>query len=107
MARPPKYTLEYAPEVYEHMGFIQAKHHRVIAAAIEQQLSNTPEVLTRNRKPLKKAAEFGATWELRIGPNNSFRVFYEVDRDESIVTILAIGVKDGNRLLIGRKEFEL
>lgn len=89
------------------MGFIQAKHHRVIAAAMEQQLSNTPEVLTRNRKPLKKAAEFGATWQLRFGPDNSFRVFYEVDRAERVVTILAIGVKKGNRLGIGGKEFEL
>ena len=107
MARPPKYTLKYAPEVYHHMEFIQTKHHRLIAAAIKQQLSYTPEVRTRNRKPLKEAAEFGATWEVRFGPSNSFRVFYEVDRDGRVVTILAIGVKEGNRLLIGGKEFEL
>lgn len=107
MARPPKYTLKYAPEVYQHMEFIQTKHHRLIAAAIKQQLSHTPEVITRNRKPLKEPAEFGATWEVRFGPSNSFRVFYEVDRDGRVVTILAIGVKEGNRLLIGGKEFEL
>lgn len=107
MARQPKYTLKYAPEVYDHMDYIETKHHRLIAAAIKQQLSHTPEVRTRNRKPLKEAAEFDATWELRFGPHNSFRVFYEVDRDEAVVTILAIGVKEGNRLFIGGKEFEL
>lgn len=107
MARSPKHTLKYAPEVYQHMEFIQTKHHRLISAAIKQQLSYTPEVRTRNRKPLKEPAELRATWELRFGPHNSFRVFYEVDRDEAIVTILAIGVKEGNRLFIGGKEFEL
>lgn len=107
MARPPKYTLKYAPEVYHHMEFIQTKHHRLISTTVKQQLSQTPEARTRNRKPLKEAAEFDATWELRFGPSNSFRVFYEVDRDGRVVTILAIGVKEGNRLLIGGKEFEL
>jgi|SRR6185369_206034 len=107
MARLPKYKLTYALEVYDHMDYIENKHHRLIATAIKQQLSYTPEVRTRNRKPLKEAAEFGATWELRVGPSNSFRVFYEIDRDRRVVTILAIGVKEGNRLLIGGKEFEL
>ena len=107
MARLPKYTLKYAPEVYDHMDYIETKHHRLIAASIKQQLSHTPEVRTRNRKPLKEPAEFGATWELRFGPSNSFRAFYEVDRDEASVTILAIGIKEGNRLFIGGKEFEL
>jgi len=107
MARLPKYTLTYAPEVYDHMLFIPTNHHRLTSAAIKQQLSYTPEVRTRNRKPLKEPVEFGATWELRFGPSNSFRVFYEVDRDDRVVTILAIGVKEGNRLFIGGKEFEL
>jgi mRNA-degrading endonuclease RelE of RelBE toxin-antitoxin system len=107
MARPPNYTIKYAPEIYEHLDFIQRRHYRLIAATIKQQLSHTPETKTRNRKPLKEHAVFGATWELRFGPSNTFRVFYEVDRAEAAVTILAIGVKEGNRLLIGGKEFEL
>jgi hypothetical protein len=53
MARPPDYTLKYAPEIYEHMDFIQRKHYRLIAATIKQQLSHTPETRTRNRKPSK------------------------------------------------------
>jgi mRNA-degrading endonuclease RelE of RelBE toxin-antitoxin system len=46
-----------------------------------------------------------ATWELRIGPANRFRVFYRVD--EQRVRVLAIGVKSRQRLWIGGKEFHL
>ena len=48
--------------------------------------------------------EFGADWELRLGPDNCFRVFYRVDTAAREVDILAIGVKDGNRLFIGGEE---
>ncbi len=50
--------------------------------------------------------DFGADWELRLGPNNCFRVFYQVKNDDHEVHVLAIGVKDRNRLFIGGKEFE-
>jgi mRNA-degrading endonuclease RelE of RelBE toxin-antitoxin system len=63
--------------------------------------------VTRNRKPLEGPASFGATWELRFGPKNSFRVFYNVIDEEKIVSVLAIGVKEGNQLFIGGQEFEL
>jgi mRNA-degrading endonuclease RelE of RelBE toxin-antitoxin system len=49
----------------------------------------------------------GATWELRFGPHNHFRVFYEVSREEQAVCVLAIGVKERNNLFIGGEEFEL
>ena len=60
-----------------------------------------------NRKPLEEPASFGATWELRFGPKNSFRVFYDVNHEEKAVSVLAIGVKEGSRLFIGGQEFEL
>ena len=41
-----------------------------------------------------------------VGPNNRFRVFYEVDVAERVVWVLAIGVKEGSRLLISGEEFE-
>jgi hypothetical protein len=37
---------------------------------------------------------------------NRFRVFYDVNVAEQQVLVLAIGVKEGNRLLIGGKEFQ-
>jgi prevent-host-death family protein len=43
-------------------------------------------------KPVKTPAPFSATWELRCGPKNQFRAFYDVNQPPGIVTILAIGV---------------
>ena len=38
-------------------------------------------------------------------PDNRFRVFYQVNADNREVRVLAVGVKDRNRLLIGGEEF--
>ena len=107
MARRSKFTISYAPETYKHLDWIESKYHRLVATTIEEQLSHMPATKTRNRKPLEEPAALGATWELRFGPKNSFRVFYDVNHEEKIVSVLAIGVKEGNQLLIGGQEFEL
>lgn len=86
---------------------IERKYHHLIQKAIDEQLSYTPQKETRNRKPLDPPAELGATWELRCGPQNRFRIFYEVDIFEKAVWILGIGVKEGNRVLLGGEEIEL
>jgi len=107
MARRPKFTLEFAPETVDHLDAIERKYQRLIEKTIDEQLSYTPERETRNRKPLERPTSFGATWELRFGANNRFRVFYEVDTAEQIVEILAIGVKEGDRLFVGGKEIQI
>lgn len=107
MARRSKFTISYAPETYKHLDWIESKYHRLVATKIEEQLSHTPARETRNRKPLEEPAALGATWELRFGPKNSFRVFYDVNHEEKIVSVLAIGVKEGNQLFVGGQEFEL
>ena len=106
MRRRSKYSLVYAREVYEHIDIIERRYHRLIEKTIEEQLTLRPDRQTRNRKPLEELpGPFGSTWELRFGPHNRFRVFYEVAVEDGAVWILAIGVKDGNRLLVGGKEF--
>ena len=65
-----------------------------------------PGTPTRNRKGLETPAPFDATWELRFGSDNRFRVLYEIDEVTSTVNVLAIGIKDRNRLLIGGEEFK-
>ena len=107
MPRQARFRLIFAPETIEHLDAIELKYHRLIARTIDKQLSLTPESQARNRKPLEPPAPYEATWELRFGPGNRFRVFYEVDSMEHTVWVLAIGVKMGSRLLIGREEFEL
>ena len=76
--------------------------YRLIQKAIDEQLSYTPEKITRNRKLLDQHAPFSTTWELSFGPNNHFRVLYEVEVAEQIVSILAIGIKEGNKYFLYR-----
>ncbi|MBI3914796.1 MAG: addiction module toxin RelE [Chloroflexi bacterium] len=107
MPRRPKFTLEFAPETVDHLDAIERKHHRLVEKTIDEQLSYTPDKETRNRKPLERPTPFGATWELRFGADNRFRVFYEVDLIEQSVGILAIGEKEGGRLFIGGTEVQI
>jgi hypothetical protein len=105
MATRRKFTLVFAPETVEHMDAIEPKYHRLIERAIDQQLQYIPEKATRNRKPLSEPGPSGATWELRCGPQNMFRVFYEVEAACWEVQVLAIGVKEREKLLIGGKDY--
>ena len=107
MAKEPPIALIYDPAVVGHLDAIEAKYHSLIRAAIEEQLQIEPETATRNRKPLLRPIEFGARWELRLGPQNRFRVFYRVETDQREVHILAIGVKERERLFIGGEEVKL
>jgi len=46
-----------------------------------------------------------APWELRIG---SLRVYYDVEEEpESVVYVRAVGVKERNRVRIGKEVMEL
>jgi mRNA-degrading endonuclease RelE of RelBE toxin-antitoxin system len=107
MARRRPFSLVFDPEVKRHLRAIETKNHSLIHGAIHEQLLYEPEAETRNRKPLERPVNLGATWELRFGPNNRFRVFYAVARELREVRILAIGTKDRNRLIIGGEEVEL
>ena len=107
MAKRRPYTLVYAVEVKRHLRAIDAKFHSLIREAIEEQLLFEPGVETHNRKLLRLPAAFAATWEIRFGPDNRFRVFHDIVDEEHEVQILAIGIKDGNRLFVGKEEIEL
>jgi len=105
MTRQQRYVIIFAPEVLDHLDAIERRYYRLIEQTIDEQLSYAPGQETRNRKPLEQPAPLSARWELRFGPNNRFRVFYELDASERTVWVLAIGVKVGNRLWVGGKEF--
>jgi mRNA-degrading endonuclease RelE of RelBE toxin-antitoxin system len=104
MAKKQPFALVYADEVRQHLRSIETKYHSLIQSEIESQLLFEPDRETRNRKPLQRPIAFGATWELRFGPNNRFRVFYQVNADNREVRVVAVGVKYRNRLLIGEEE---
>jgi mRNA-degrading endonuclease RelE of RelBE toxin-antitoxin system len=101
-ARP--YSVIYALQTQEHLRVIAPKYHSLIRQQVEQQLPFEPAVPTRNRKPLRQPAPFDAEWEIRFGPDNRFRVLYEVDEANHVVHVLGIGVKDRNRLIFADQE---
>jgi hypothetical protein len=101
------FTIIYAPITRTHLQAIEAKFYSLIRTAIEERLAYEPDVKTRNRKPLKRPVLFEATWELRFGPGNQFRVFYDIDQEQHMVAVLAIGIKRGNRLFIGGEEIHI
>jgi mRNA-degrading endonuclease RelE of RelBE toxin-antitoxin system len=107
MAKQPTYTLSFAPEAIEHLDVMESKFHGLLRRTIREQLTHAPADETRNRKPLDQPALFDATWELRCGPDNRFRVSYDVDSASREVQVLAVGVKERNRLFIGGEEYEL
>jgi mRNA-degrading endonuclease RelE of RelBE toxin-antitoxin system len=106
MAKRPRFALSFAPQAIAHLDLIEAKYHGLLRRTIKEQLTYTPTEETRNRKPLEQPAVFEASWELRCGPDNRFRVFYDVDSAAQAVRVLAVGVKERSRLLIGGEEYE-
>lgn len=75
----------------------------MVLDGVDEQLIHEPTVETRNRKPMRPNPL--APWELRIG---TLRVYYDVaDDPKPIVQIRAVGIKERNRVRIGREVIEL
>jgi len=97
------YRIEYSPEAEEHLRFLTARQRATVLDSVDEQLTYQPTVETRNRKPMRPNPL--APWELRIG---KLRVYYDVEEEpEPLVQIRAVGIKDRNRVRIGREVIEL
>jgi len=107
MGKKPPFVLIYDPEVSQHLAAIELKYHSLIRGTVKEQLEFEPDRETRNRKPLERPTQLRARWELRLGPDNRFRVFYRVDVEGGQVRILTIAVKKRNRLFLAGEEVEL
>ncbi|MEM7535875.1 MAG: addiction module toxin RelE [Chloroflexota bacterium] len=101
MTSNPKYEIVYDAEFIRSMRTIDKKYRSMIRRTIQAQLQFEPEVETRNRKPIQEPNYFDAQWELRLGPNNRFRVLYRVENDVCEVCAVAVGVKIRNQVYIG------
>jgi mRNA-degrading endonuclease RelE of RelBE toxin-antitoxin system len=97
------YKVEYSPETDTHFRALTARQRSIVFDAVDAQLVHQPAVETMHRKPMRPNPL--APWELRVG---NLRVYYDiVEEPEKLVTILAVGVKDCNRVLIAGKEIML
>jgi mRNA-degrading endonuclease RelE of RelBE toxin-antitoxin system len=94
-----------SPEAIDHISAFTARQRRIILDEIEVQLSHEPTRVTQQRKPMRPNPL--ASWELRIG---QFRVYYQVEQeqpDQSTVYVIAVGIKNRDRITIGGKEITL
>lgn len=94
--------IEFTPEALEDLRHLRTCDQRRIVESVEEQLRNPPTQETRNRKRLRPNEL--AEWELRVA---TFRAFYDVDEENDIVKVVAVGYKQGNVLLIHGEEYEL
>ncbi|WP_129627525.1 type II toxin-antitoxin system RelE family toxin [Candidatus Oscillochloris fontis] len=96
------YTIAFTASAREDIRWFRKYDQQRIIAAIERQLGDEPDVPTQQRKYLRPNQL--ARWELRAG---SYRIFYDVLVEDTVVSILAVGYKEGNTLYIRGKEYVL
>ena len=97
-----EYQIEVTDEAKADLYYYTAFERKIITEEIRNQISQQPLIETRNRKKLRDNPI--ASWELR---SNKYRIFYEVNETSRKVTIVAIGHKEHNILLINGKEVKI
>ena len=96
------FQVEFTTEAINDLRLLRKFDQQQILAAIEVQLPHQATQETRNRKRLRPNQL--AEWEMRI---DQFRVFYDVDPLTAVVKIEAVGYKEGNRLYVHGREYEI
>jgi len=93
------FEIEFTPESIEDLKLLKKYEQVEIIDKIETRLRYQPVMEAKNRKRLRPNDV--AEWELRTG---KFRVFYNVNKEEFVVIIEAVGFKIGNVLFIRDQE---
>jgi mRNA-degrading endonuclease RelE of RelBE toxin-antitoxin system len=96
------YEIKFTAQALNQLKGFRKYEQQQILTAIETSLKQQPNSPTRNRKNLRPNPL--SEWELRI---DKFRVFYDLNLEELIVKIKAIGYKKGNVLYIQGEEYQL
>lgn len=97
-----KFSINIAESAIDDIKCFKKYERVIILNSIDKQLLYEPMVETRNKKLLRDNIFF--RWELCIG---KYRVFYNVNKNDRIVDITAVGYKVRNKLFIRRKEVEI
>lgn len=96
------FAIEFAPAARDHVRSLRKRDQQIVIDTIAVQLTYQPDQPTTHRKLLED--NLVALWELRVG---NFRVFYDIDFDNRVVIVLAVGEKTHDRLRIGGEEIDL
>ena len=87
--------------VLEDLRWFGRKESRLVLEIAIEDLSANPLAETTNMKTLRPNPV--AQRELRLHGN--YRVLFNVDRDEEVVTIVVVGEKRGNALIVRGEEY--
>lgn len=94
----PRFEIEISDLAAEELKRFRVFEQRRIVEEVEEQLSDQPTEVTKNRKRLDSAVpdfeHVEPIWELRVG---EFRVFYDVDEASQIVFVRAVRRKRPNQ----------
>lgn len=102
MSAGQQYRIEYAEEAIEHLRALTARQRTIVQDGVNAHLQFEPTVETRNRKRMRPNVL--APWELRL---RVLRVFYDVqEQPDPVVFIVAVGVKEGNKVRIAGQLFD-
>lgn len=96
------FRITFTPSALDDIEWFRKHEQKTIFDNTEEQLTYQPNVVTRNRKKLRPNQS--AEWELRI---DNYRVFYDVDTAINTVEVMMVGYKEGNKLFVQGKGYEL
>ena len=97
-----RFTIELNRTAYRHLAAFKRYDRNRVLDGIKEQLTYQPAEETRNKKQLRDNPI--SDWELRVDP---FRVLYEVDEDQRLVTVVGVGVKQRDKLTVGGQEIKI
>jgi mRNA interferase RelE/StbE len=95
-----RYRVTITREAKAQLLALAARERRLIGDGIGARLQDQPTIASNAVKALRPNPF--ASYQLRLG---DYRVLYNVDEDNSEVTIVAIGQKQGDKLIIEGEEF--
>jgi mRNA-degrading endonuclease RelE of RelBE toxin-antitoxin system len=96
------YWITFTYSAMDDLAYYGKGAQKLILDQVAAQRTYQPSIRTRNRKLLRHT--YVSDWEVRIG---QYRVFYSIDEAARAVEIRMIGHKEGNRLFVRGKEYQL
>jgi mRNA-degrading endonuclease RelE of RelBE toxin-antitoxin system len=97
---PEPYTISLAGGAEGDLSLMTAYVRRIILDGLAAHLAYQPTLQSRRIKEMRPNPIAG--WELRLG---DYRVLYDVDQEERVVSVQVVGEKVGNRLIVRGEEY--
>lgn len=97
------YKIIFCSSFKKDIRLLGKKYRNLIITTITEQTTFEPGKETRNRKKLRQEnPDEMIIWEIRFGPDNSFRIFYRIIENSREIEIIAIGIKKREQLFLLR-----